>query len=171
MESFKIIEEQEDFIEAFEQIEKSITNYMAELEKTSYEQVIRFLETHDGQLMRSCFRKDGKQLNIDEMSEEERKEYKLYRRWYYSEERKILNEYEGRPIEEVLEEYREKIETLRKYGLGLTKNTVYEEVIEFLKTHNGQLMRSTIKREGKVERKRRNVRGRKRRKKFIFKVA
>ncbi len=33
----------------------------------------------------------------------------------------MLEEYKGRPLEEVLEEYRDKVRVLRGYGLGLTK--------------------------------------------------
>lgn len=42
--------------------------------------------------------------------------------------------------------YREQIKTLRGYGLGLT---TYEEVINWLKSHNGQTPRGMIGRKGK----------------------
>ena len=87
------------------------------LGKTIYEQVIEFLETHDGRIMRTGFKVNGKQLNRDEMTSEQLEEKNLYARWNYSQEKKILEEYAGRPIEEVPEEYREKIAVLRSYGL------------------------------------------------------
>ena len=79
------------------------------------------------------------------MTEEQREEINLYQRWNASKERKVLEQYAGQPIENVPEEYREKIAKLREFGLGIKEKTTYEEVIEFLETHNGQLMRWAIK--------------------------
>ena len=73
-----------------------------------------------------------------------KKEKRLYNRWLKSKEEELLNKYVGRPIEEVTMEYREKIEVLRSWGLGLKEKTVYEEVIEFLETHGGKLPRNSI---------------------------
>ena len=67
--------------------------------------------------MHSEFKVNGKKLNRDEMTTEQLEEKNLYARWNYSQEKKILEEYAGRPIEEVPEEYREKIAVLRSYGL------------------------------------------------------
>ena len=53
----------------------------------------------------------------------EKKEVRLRGRWNNSKEKKILDEYAGRPIEEVPEEYREKIAKLRSLGqLGTKKD-------------------------------------------------
>ena len=119
---------------------------LGEKEKTTYEQVIEFLENHDGNIMKTAFRKNGKQLNRDEMTTEQIEEIKLYQRWNKSTERRILEEYAGRTIEDVPEEYREKIAVLRSYGLG---KTIYEQVIEFLETHDGRIMRTGFKVNGK----------------------
>lgn len=67
--------------------------------------------------MKTVFFKDGKQLTRDQLTEEQREEANLYARWWKSEEYKILQEYAGQPIERVPEEYREKIATLRNYGI------------------------------------------------------
>ena len=123
---------------------------LGEIEKTTYEEVIRFLETHDGQLMRSKFNKGGQQLTVKEMTEEQRKEVSLYARWRRSKEKRILEEYAGKPIEQVPEEYREKIAKLRSYGLGEEEKTIYEEVIKFLETHDGQLMRGSFAKNGQI---------------------
>ena len=56
------------------------------------------------------------------MTEEEKKEINLYARFRRSPENRILKKYAGRPIEEVPEEYREKISELRKNGLGNEKS-------------------------------------------------
>ena len=96
--------------------------YGLEPEKPIYEQVIEFIETH-GRIMKSNFHEKGedgksKQLTRDQMTEEQKEEVKLYARWWNSNEYKILQEYAGQPIANVPEEYREKVETLRQYGLG-----------------------------------------------------
>ena len=41
--------------------------------------------------------------------------------------------------------YTEQIETLRTYGIGMEKESVEEEVIEWLEAHDGKLPRGTIK--------------------------
>lgn len=117
--------------------------------KTTYEEVIKFLETHNGKLMRSCISSGReKNLKINEMTQEQQDEVNLYARWIRSQEKKILKEYEGRPIEDIPEEYREKIAKLR--SLIIKTKTVYEEVIAFLETHNGQLMHSQFWENGQV---------------------
>ncbi|MDO5555959.1 MAG: hypothetical protein Q4G09_04840 [Clostridia bacterium] len=114
-------------------------------QKTTYEQVIEFLKSHNGILMRgNLYNNNNKKLKIDEMTEEQQEEVTLYARWRRSKEREILKEYAGEPIEEVPEEYREKIALLRKFGLRKKEKAVYEQVIDFLKSHNGILMRGTF---------------------------
>jgi len=116
------------------------------LGKTTYEEVIEFLETHNGQIMKNSFKdSNGKRFYKDKMTKEQNEELKLYHRWRSSEEKKILEEYAGKPIEEVPEEHRNKIAKLREYGLGKKEKTTYEEVIEFLETHNGHIMKGSIK--------------------------
>ena len=100
--------------------------------------------------MKSGFRKDGQQLTSDQMTEEQRQESRLYYNWKNSDEYKILQEYAGQPIENVPEEYREKIATLRNYGIDLKpkqEKTIYEQVIEFIETH-GRIMKSGFKKGG-----------------------
>ena len=94
---------------------------------------------HDGKMPRGQI---GKKRN--EMTEEEKKEVQLYARWIRGQERKIMDEYEGKSIEEVPEEYREKIRTLREYGLGQKGKTTYEEIIEWLEKHNAHMPRAKI---------------------------
>ena len=66
-----------------------------------------------------------------------KEEVNLYNRWHNSEERKKLDEYVGVLIEEIPEKYREKIARLRE--LIVVKKTAYEEVIEWLETHECKL--------------------------------
>ena len=77
--------------------------------KTTYEEVIEWLEAHDGKMP------SQNNNNKDEKN--------LYARWIRSDVYKILQEYTGRDLEEIPEEYREKIANLREYGLG--KKNIY----------------------------------------------
>ena len=66
--------------------------------------------------------------------------------------RKLQRHANGIPLDELPEkyqEYKEHIATLRSYGLGLEEKTAYEGLIEWLETHNGQMPRSFISRNGK----------------------
>ncbi|MBO6244045.1 MAG: hypothetical protein J6O41_05735, partial [Clostridia bacterium] len=97
-----------------EKIEK-LRSYGLGLEKNdkkpAYEEIIEWLETHNGKMPVQRNSKDEKNL---------------YQRWYWSDEHKILQEYTGKPIEEVPEEYREKIAKLREFGLGLEKSKLQQ---------------------------------------------
>ena len=57
-----------------------------------------------------------------EMTKEEKEEYSLYNKWCKTEEKKTLKEYAGQPLENVPEEYREKIAKLRSYGIGINQS-------------------------------------------------
>ena len=134
-----------DFVELEEKVEDNKI-------KHTYEDVIKFLETHNGKKMQGAFYENGKIKKRDQCTEEEKKEMKLYEDWLKTEERKTLEEYVGQPLENVPEEYRSKIAKLREFGLGIKEKTMYEKVIDFLESHDGRLMRSRIKDEknGKV---------------------
>ena len=124
---------------------ETLREYVLESEITVYELVIEFIKNH-GRIMQSAFNKDGKRLTSAQMTEEQREEANLYARWRKSDEYKILQEYTGQPIESVPEEYREKIETLRKYGIEPKpkhEKTTYELVIEFIKNH-GRIMKGAF---------------------------
>ena len=72
--------------------------------------------------------------NLTRTEEEKEKENKLYRKWMRSKERKILDEYAGQQIENIPEEYSNKIAKLILFGFG---KTTYVVVIKFLESHNG----------------------------------
>ncbi len=135
---FELIGLLKDFVELEDEVD-------GKPKKTTYEQVIEFIKKH-GQIMRSSFKIDGKRLVVDQMTDEQKEEVNLYARWYKSDEYKILQEYAGQPIENVPEEYREKIATLRQYGLEPEKPT-YEQVIEFIEA-NGRIMKSYFSEKG-----------------------
>jgi len=136
---------------SIEEVPEEYREQIGELRKyrigiTVYEEVVEWLKAHYGKLMNGAITENGNVLKVSEMTKEQQKEVRLYDRWNRSKEKAILNEYAGKPIEEVPEEYRKKIAELR----GLIKEkTPYEEVIEFLETHNGKLMRSIISGKGK----------------------
>ena len=78
--------------------------------------MIEFVEKH-GRQMKGNFYQKRKALTREEMTEEQIEELNLYQRWRRTNEYKILQEYAEQPIENVPEEYREKIATLRKHGI------------------------------------------------------
>ena len=83
---------------------------------TVYEEIIEWLEGHNGEMPRGAIKVDGKTKKVAEQTEEENYEVNLRQRWNTCKERQILDEYAGRSIEEVPEEYREKIAKLRSLG-------------------------------------------------------
>lgn len=80
-----------------------------------------------------------------DMNEEEKYQSRLLAQWRKTKEYRILNKYAGEEIEEVPDEYRDKIKMLRKYGLGKVKSATsdtYMEIIEWLETHDGKMPQS-----------------------------
>lgn len=80
----------EEYQEYTEQIE-TLRGYGLGLEKkTTYAQIIEWLEAHNGRLPRGQIRKNGIQLKTAEMTEAEREEINLYQKWLRSPERRAL---------------------------------------------------------------------------------
>ena len=73
---------------------------------TPFEEVIQFAE-ENGRMPKVSKQKTS------EITEKEREECNLYAKWIRTEEKKILEEYAGQPLENVPEEYIEKIAKLR----------------------------------------------------------
>ena len=103
-------------------------------EKTTYEEYVEYLE-QNGREPRQNFSVKGRSILTEDLSEEEKYEKRLAKRWKYAKENEILEEYAGRDIQEVPEQYRDQVATLRSFGLGLKKkikHDTYEEFVEFL---------------------------------------
>lgn len=116
-------------------------------EKEIYDQLIEWLDSHNRNMPRADIRVNGKPLKRGELSKEEKKEVLLRYRWNVSELKGILDKYAEEPIEEVPEEFRGKIQSLRGYGLGLTKKKEFDtfnEMIEWLKNNNGKYPRTIV---------------------------
>lgn len=60
-------------------------------EKTVYEELIEWLENHDGRMPKGNIRRNGKKINKEEMTEAEQKEKNLYARWTRSKEKRVLD--------------------------------------------------------------------------------
>ena len=54
---------------------------MSRKKQNVYNEMIQWLETHDGEYPRGIIVKDGKVLKVAEMSQEEIEEKNLYARW------------------------------------------------------------------------------------------
>ena len=116
--------------------------------QTAYQEIIKWLEGHEGRMPKGAFLEEGKALKRKDMTEEQIEEVSLYHRWYQCEEKKILDEYAGRPIEEVPEEHREKIASLRR--LIVEKKTVYDEIVEWLENHEGKMPKGAFSVKGRL---------------------
>ena len=53
---------------------------------------------------------------LSERTEKEKEENSLYRKWIETKEKKIVDRYAGMKIEEIPEEYRKLVQTIRNYG-------------------------------------------------------
>ena len=131
------------YAEYIDQIAKLRSYGLGLKEKTTYEEIIEWLEVHEGKMPSS--QPNGKKL-VTELTEEERYERNLYARWYnHSLEKKALNDCIGIPLEEIAEKrpeyakYIKQIAELRNYGLGLKEKTTYEKIIEWLEKHEGKM--------------------------------
>ena len=110
------------------------------------------MNLHNGEKPRATIGKNKRTLVRNEMTEEEINEVNLYAKWYRSKERRILQECKGIPLDELPEEYteyRDKIATLRAYGLE--ERTTYEAIIEWLNLHENNLPRGNISSKGKQD--------------------
>ena len=58
--------------------------------RTTYEQIIEWLETHDGNMPRGSIKINGRTLNKDEMTNEELIERNLCAKWFRSKEKSVL---------------------------------------------------------------------------------
>lgn len=120
---------------------------MSRKEQSVYEELIQWLEIHNGTMPRRQIKRDGKYLKAEEMSLEEKAEKNFASRCYNSKEYKAFKACEGIPIEDLplrYKRYQEQIKALRKYG----RKSTYEQVIEWLEAHDGKMPRSEIKRNG-----------------------
>ena len=59
-------------------------------EKTTYEELIEWLETHDGQMPKANFTRNGRKINTSEMTRAEQAERNLYAKWQRMPEKKAL---------------------------------------------------------------------------------
>lgn len=85
--------------------------------KFNFEELIEWLNTHNGELPRLDVIINDEYIPIGQLTEEQKKEVHLRRAWNKSTERKILMEFEDMELSEIPEEYREKISILRNYNL------------------------------------------------------
>ena len=112
-----------------------------------YDDIISWIKKY-GSLPRSEIRVDGskKAKSRYDFTKEERLEANLRSRWNTSDLKDLLDFYIGVPAEEIDEEFREKIMTLRSYGLGLPRLKVvnlYEEYVAWLREY-GKKPRTAI---------------------------
>lgn len=136
---FKLTAEEIEFVDLLREIGEELRyNCFG-----TYEQIIEWLETHDGKMPQARLRKNGRYINGEELEENELEERKLYGRWLNCPEKKMLDKYIGIDIKDIPEEWQEKIQKLRSFGLGLKKKGVYERLLEWLDMHNGKMPKAS----------------------------
>lgn len=112
-------------------------------EENCFEEMIEWLENHQDKLPRFP---EGVRT-----AKNNKYEFELRKRWEKSEEKLVLEQYIGRPIEDVPEEFRGKVEALRECGLGLTQKDIEEKIFEWLEKNGGILPRQDIRKNGTVK--------------------
>ena len=92
-----------------------------EKEECLYKDLVEWLRNHNGKMPNNYFYRDGECLHwVDQLTDKELSERNLYTRWLKSKLRNLMIRYEEVPLEDIPEEYREKIENIR--NLKITKN-------------------------------------------------
>ncbi len=116
-----------DFIEKLRKYDEEENRKMQEKKKEKeqwvYENLIQWLRTHDRKMPSTYFFKDGQWLHWnDQLTEDNLFEKKLYNSWVRSDLRKLMIKYDGVKIDDIPEEYRDKISMLREYGVKVNQN-------------------------------------------------
>ncbi len=109
----KLLPEELELIEILNEIREELKYG----NKLDFEQLIEWLDTHNGELPRQDVAIGDEYIPVEQLTEEQKKEVRLRRAWNKSIEKKILMEFEDRELSEIPEEYREKISILRTYNL------------------------------------------------------
>ena len=109
--------DKQEIPEDFRELVQTIRNFGYGLQSglTPFEEVMKFAE-ENGRMPKYINKK------ALERTKEEKEEDSLYQKWKKTEEKKILKEYAGQSLENVPEEYREKIAKLRSYGIGINQS-------------------------------------------------
>ena len=130
----------------YKELVNNLKNHI-NLKKAVYEELVEWLQEHNGKMPNNVIRRNGKNLTVEEMTREEQYEVNLRQKWNRSKERQAFQDYYETPIENIPEWYKGMIKTLKSYGV---EKTVYEEILEWLEAHEGKMPRSDIKRNGKI---------------------
>ena len=78
------------------------------------------------------------------LTEEQIYEKNLYKRWYVSQEKQLVDRYAGVPMKKIPEKCKAIVEQVRKYGYGIEKTlTRYQKVMRFCEK-NGRLPKPAI---------------------------
>ena len=136
-ELFKLMPEEIEFLDLLREIGEELNfNCFG-----TYEQIVDWLETHDGKMPQGNLKQNGLYIKMENLEEERLDEVRLYGRWLNCPERKMLDKYIGVEIEDIpeLDEMKEKIQKLRSYGLGLRLPNTYERLMEWLDMHDGKM--------------------------------
>ena len=134
-----------EYSEVVEEITELILQIQSKENIDRIQEYITFLESYHRK-PQICFKKNSRELLVNELTESQMYEKRLASRWKNSEVKKILDTYADRPISDVPKYYRDVISKLRELGeLGEKKekrkvikreNPIEEEILEFLNKYN-----------------------------------
>ena len=101
--------------EEYREFIKKMREYGYGIDKSMQKEILEFIE------------KNGKLPNSKEGNGKD-----LYQRWWQSNEKFILDNYEEKAIEEIPKKYRDFIKKMREKGYGVEKKSFEEEIFEFI---------------------------------------
>ena len=105
---------------------------------TPFEEVMQWAEEH-GRMPKGIVKR------VNEMTDDERREFRSYNKWHKTEEKKKVDNYTGIELGEILEEDRELVRRIREFGYGIGRLTPFEEVMQWAEEH-GRMPKRIVKR-------------------------
>lgn len=129
---------------------KYISFYFGYLrDKSVFKKLIDWLKENNGEIPHSHNRTVMKK-GMSALTNKEKEERALYSKWIYSDDKKMLDEYLGVDINEVPLVYREYIDILRGYGIGVPEKSVYQEYISWLEKYGVEPRSAITDRNGRM---------------------
>ena len=110
-----------------------------------YEDIIKWLGTHNGNFPKANITRNGKKLKVNEMTEQEKEEVRLANNWRRTPEYHAYVKYRDSELSQIPEEYQGIVDRLKLNA----KKTTHEMVKEWLKSHNGKTPRKNIEKKGR----------------------
>ena len=112
--------------------------------KNAAEELLEYIEQYD-EVPRVSITRNGKNTKVADLTQKEREEIRIAKRWAASEEKKILLAYRDIDIELVPLAYREMIKSLREFGLDQSTRKTKVNRLKLLKQERDSALQQNIK--------------------------